>query len=295
MTYLNPQTPGETRRGGNSTSSWQSVTRYLHATYPPSWRGICICISKNMWTFYCIRQAWNGQAYKKDKTIRQTKYRYAQTKYRYAQICRRVGSQQFTYTHRMKDHWVLLPARKFWTSFSATVEVFATHTIEPSKCRLPDPVAMEATQVKRPQHGTCLLWWQTIKLSANRFVAFMLFWRACFKGTAPFFKTTPPPPPPGERSRNPLEKRLGGTQSQSERCDVEKPVLPGIGARSSSPLPWSLYWLTYPRSQLENQFWHLWSCGQRCGSWTLQQWDRGFETQLGTDVRPHFSALCCPV
>ncbi|KDR20792.1 hypothetical protein L798_04168 [Zootermopsis nevadensis] len=55
-----------------------------------------------------------------------------------------------TFTFRWPD---LMPARKFLTSSSASVEVFATKTREPSKCRLPGPVAMGATQVKR-QHGT---------------------------------------------------------------------------------------------------------------------------------------------
>jgi hypothetical protein len=59
--------------------------------------------------------------------------------------------------------------------------------------------------------------------------------------------TTPPLYPRRKRPRCPLDRRLGGPQSRSGRCGVEKDLfpLPRIEKRPSSP---SLYRLSYPGS-----------------------------------------------
>jgi hypothetical protein len=57
----------------------------------------------------------------------------------------------------------------------------------------------------------------------------------------------------GKCPRYPLYRRLGGPQSQSGRCGVEKNLLPmpGIEPRPSSPRS-SLYRLSYPGSQIND-------------------------------------------
>jgi hypothetical protein len=65
--------------------------------------------------------------------------------------------------------------------------------------------------------------------------------------------------PLGKEPQYPLDRRLGGPQSQSGRCGEEK-ILDPTGTRTLTPVIQSLYWLCYPGSKGGVSIQHFLNC-----------------------------------